>query len=295
MLNGQYENQALELLFERSSCRNLSQRKIPPEVLKRVLAAGTHAPTAGNLQPYSIIKIEDEQRKRRLVELAGGQAFVASAAVDLIFCIDWRRLERWAELEVAPFTSTSSFRNFWYSFQDTIICAQNVCTAADSLGLGSVYVGLILESLVELREMLQLPKRVLPVVLLCLGYPASRPKPATKLGTDVVVHQEVYRELPDEELVAAFDRKYKGRQREINSERLDKVARVCRNVQGEKFAEKCLARIRQNGHINAVQTYFALHYCADTLPLGNENFLKIIEQFGFDWFKEYRPPKDRSG
>jgi len=289
-ISGGYSNETMDLLFERASCRNFADREIPADVMYRVLEAGTHAPTAGNLQPYSIIKIENDETKRKLAELAGGQAFVGHAAVDLVFCIDWRRIERWAEFEIAPFTSTSSFRNFWYSFQDTVICAQTICTAADSVGLGSVYVGLILESLVELRELLELPPRVLPVVLLCLGYPAARPRPARKLGVDVVVHDEKYSELADTDLADAFDEKYQGREREITPERLERITQVCREVHGEAFTQACLERIRENGHINAAQTYFALIYSANTLPLGNENFLKIIEQLGFDWFKEYHPP-----
>ena len=139
-----YPNETMRLLLERGSCRYFENRKIPPDVLDLILKAGVHAPTGGNLQPYSIIKIEDEQTKRKLTELCGNQQFIAHAPVNLMFCIDWYRLRRWAELEIAPFTATSSFRHFWISFQDTMIAAQNICTAADAMGLGSVYVGTVL-------------------------------------------------------------------------------------------------------------------------------------------------------
>jgi len=126
-------NETIRLLHERSSCRSFENRPIPADVLETVLAAGVHAPTGGNLQPYSIIKTEDPTVKERLTKLCGDQPFIATAPVDLLFCIDYHRLGRWAQLSTAPYTATSSFRHFWIAFQDTIIAAQNICTAADAV------------------------------------------------------------------------------------------------------------------------------------------------------------------
>lgn len=130
---------------------------------------------------------------------------MGEAAIHLLFCIDLHRVERWAKLEVAPFTATSSFRHFWISFIDTIICAQNICTAADSLGLGSVYIGTILEFLTDIQDMFQLPKGVFPVVLLCLGYPKVKPLPKKKLDVQVIVHAERYHEMENQKIIDAFN------------------------------------------------------------------------------------------
>jgi Nitroreductase len=116
MKSNEYLNETLKLLLERGSCRNFLDKKISPDILQLVLTAGIHAPTGGNLQPYSIIKIEKDETKRRLAKL-GGQSLIAKAPIDLLFCIDWHRIERWAKLEVAPFTATSSFRHFGYLFK----------------------------------------------------------------------------------------------------------------------------------------------------------------------------------
>lgn len=281
-----HPNETMRLLFERSSCRDFSDKKIPLDVLGLVLEAGTHAPTAGNLQPYSIIKIEDKETKQKLAEMCG-QNFIASAPVLLLFCIDWHRNERWASLEVAPFTATSSFRHFWVSFQDTIICAQNICMAADSMGLGTVYIGTIIDMPANIKAMFKLPKRTFPVVLLCLGYPTTRPKPRKKLGVDVVVHSERYHEMKDQELISAYNEKYHDDKLEITGERLETILKVCRQVHGEKFAKKCTERIKANGYINRAQHYFGLHYRADLMPDGNDDYLKLMEEFGFNWFKKY--------
>ncbi|OGL47668.1 MAG: hypothetical protein A2161_19705 [Candidatus Schekmanbacteria bacterium RBG_13_48_7] len=287
-LDDTYPNRTLKLLIERASCRNFSDRNISSETMNLVLEAGIHSATGGNLQPYSIIKIENENTKQKLTEFCG-QDFMRMAPVHLIFCIDWHRIERWANLEIAPFTATSAFRHFWISFQDTIICAQNVCVAADSVGLGSVYIGTILEFLPEIRDILSLPEGVLPVVLLCLGYPKSKPPQRKKLGIRTIVHSEKYHEIEDEKLLMAFAEKYPDLKVDISDERLDRIQEVCRSLHGEEFARKCIDKIKQNGYINPVQRYFCLHYTATEMPIANEKFLKIIEDFGFNWFKKFPP------
>lgn len=286
---GEYPNETMRLLFEKGSCREFRDGKIPPDALRAVLEAGTHAPTGGNLQPYSIIKIEDEESRRWFAELCG-QRFIGEAPVLLLFCIDFRRLGRWAGLDVAPFTATSSFRHFWVSFQDTIMCAQNICTAADSIGLGSVYIGTVLEIFTEIRDEFQLPNGVFPVVLLCLGYPKKKILPRKKLGVEAVVHDERYHELEDQELLDAFTEKYSGpdsRSVEITEDRLETISEVCRRVHGDEFAARCVERIRKNGHISAVQRYFGFHYRADRMPMENLDYLKLMEEFGFGWFNKF--------
>ena len=286
-----YPNETIKILLERGSLRNFTDRKIPPEILETILEAGMRAPTGGNLQPYSIIKIENSATAARLAKMCGEQNFISDAPVNLLFCLDFHRLQRWAEIETAPFTATSSFRHFWIGFQDTIIAAQNICTAADALGLGSVYIGTVLECLRELREMFELPNGVFPVVLLSLGYPKAKPPVKKKLSAAVVVHDEKYHELDDAELKSVFDNKYPALKVQITADRLDMISRVCRKVHGEEFALKCIDTIKKNEYINAVQRYFGLHYRADEMPDSNDKFVEIMKESGYDCFRkyEYRP------
>lgn len=278
-------NETLRLLCERASCRSFLDKVIPEEVLYQVLEAGIHAPSGGNLQPVSIIKVEDSNTRKTLAGLCGNQPWIASAPVNLLFCIDFRRLQRWAELECAPFTCTSAFRHFWISFQDTVVCAQNICTAADSLGLGSVYIGGVLEGFREIRDLVQLPPGVCPVVLLCLGYPKHGLRIQKKLPVEAIVHAETYHEMADGDLVAAFNEKYPDIKVPVTAERLDSIEEVCRTSGGEEFACKCLSKIRERGYINQAQRYFGLHYNAGDLPARNGDYLSQMEESGFDWFK----------
>lgn len=287
-----YPNETIGLLFERSSCRSFLDKKIQEDVLTLVLEAGVHAPTAGNLQPYSIIRIEDVQVKRKLAEMCG-QKFIDTAPVLFLFCLDLHRNERWANLEDAPYTATCSFRHFWVSFQDTMICAQNICTAADSLGLGSVYIGTVIDYPAEIRAMFNLPNGVFPVVLLCIGYPTKRPEPRNKLGVKTVVHLDRYHEMEDKKLMDAFNEKYRTanaypQRLPISEKRLETITSVCRRTYGEKFAKKCVNRIKADGYINMAQYYFGLHYKADVMPEGNDNYLKLMEKSGLKWFKKVK-------
>jgi nitroreductase len=288
-----YPNETVKLLFERSSCRSFLDKRIPEDVLNVVLEAGVHAPSAGNLQPYSIIRIEDAAAKQKLAEMCE-QKFIGTAPVLLLFCLDLHRNERWAKLETAPYTATSSFRHFWVSFQDTVMCAQNACTAADSVGLGSVYIGTVIDFPSEIRAMFNLPKAVFPVVLLCLGYPAKRPKSRNKLGVATVVHLERYREVEDRELVEVFNEKYRAdavhaQKIPVSAERLETIMKVCRRTFGEGFARRCKRRIEADGYINTAQYYFGLHYKADTMPKGNDKYMRLMEESGFNWFRKYVP------
>jgi nitroreductase len=288
-IRGAYPNETMRLLIERASCRNFLHKKIPPKKLHLILEAGVHSPTGGNLQPYSIIKIDNEKMKQKLAKMCC-QEFIAKASVNLLFCIDWRRLERWAQLEVAPFTATSSFEHFWISFQDTIICAQNICTAADAMGLGSVYIGTVLGWFRELKKMFKLPHGVFPIVLLCIGYPKKRSTPRKKLGIRVVVHDEKYHEITDDELIKAFNDKYPHVKIEATEKRLKEISKVCEKVHGKKFAQQCVKKIKERGYISPAQRYFGLHYRADWMTVGNSEFLKIMSEFGFGWFKKFHPP-----
>ncbi len=110
------------------------------------------------------------------------------------------------------------------------------------------------------------------------------PKPRRKLEPAVMVHEERYRELPDSELVAAFEAKYEGIRHEPTPERLAALEEVCRSVHGEEFARRALETVRRRGHINVAQRLFGLHYRAD-LAAKEQPLLDAIEDAGFRWFR----------
>ncbi|MBI4350957.1 MAG: nitroreductase family protein [Elusimicrobia bacterium] len=276
-------NKTLKLLINRASCRTFTKKKVSPAALASLFEAGIHAPTGGNLQPYSIIKIEKAAATARLAKLCG-QSFLKKAPLHLIFCIDFHRLKRWAKLQEAPFSAERALRPFWIAFQDTIICAQSICTAADALGLGSVYIGPIFDRISAIREMCRLPKGVIPVVSLAMGYPSIFPGQRKKLGPGIVVHNEVYRDIPAAQLLSAFDEKYKDARKEITAKDLKSFYGAVSAVHGRKFAQKCVTGVKARKYFNKAQVYFGLHYRADKMLFSTPKHFKMLSRAGLACF-----------
>lgn len=284
-MNKEYSNESMKLLYERASCRSFKEMEIPEEVLNEVINAGLHAATGGNLQPYSIIKITKQETKKRLVDECDMQKIVENAPVNLLFCIDWRRIGRWAEASNAPFVATKSYRHFWIALQDTVICAQNICTAADSVGLGSVYIGTVESCFMELKSVCNLPEGVFPVVLLSLGYPTKYPAPAKKLGIEAIIHEETYSDLPIERLIELQDEKYEHKTFPNSQSNLSLIKEVASDVGGEEYADEMLRKIKEASHINMAQRYFGLHYLANWSCTGNKAFIEALLAYGFTWIE----------
>ena len=283
-------NETIKLLHERASLRNFSDKKIEQEILDNILEAGLHAASGGNLQPYSIIKIEENETSQKLAEMCG-QKFISMAPVNLVFCLDFYRNKQLAKTGVGPYSADSSFRHFWIAFQDTIISAQSICVAADSYGLGSCYVGSIIEYPGELSQMFNLPKGVYPVVLLSLGYPKIKPPIKSKFNQKIMVHDEKYVETPTQELYNAYLEREKKKV-EIDDNNLEKLVSVCEKVHGKKLAEECKKEVEEKGYINPIQYRFGLHYRADNMPKGNLNFIKSFEDRGLNFFKKWELEND---
>ncbi len=277
-----YSNETMKCLYERGSVRSFEEKDIPEDVLTEIINAGCHAATGGNLQPYSIISIRSNEQKKALMDTGTMQPIVEQAPVSLLFMIDWHRIERWARDNHAPFSALDGYRHFWIAFQDTIIAAQNICTAADSLGLGSVYLGTVESCFDELKPMFDLPNGVFPVVIVSLGYPKKAPEIAPKLLEDVIIHKERYREMPMDELNFHMDKKYSQRQTPpLTEKNLNTLYKVTKAVNGYDAAQKALNYAKDYGSIHMAQRYFALHYAADWSRTGNSDFLKSLKHYGF--------------
>jgi nitroreductase len=291
-----YPNETLRLLHRRGSCRHFKDKKIPGDVLEHIFGAAVHAPSAGNLQAFSIVKIEDPERRKKLMKICGNQRFIGEAPLNLVICVDERMNMRWAELDVAPYAHTSCLFWFLMDFQLTGIIGQSICTAADSLGIGSCYVGNALSSAGKVAELLELPEGVFPGTLISLGYPAEKPPIMKKHRISTVLHDEKYRDLPDNELLTAFREKYSapGAPRvEITENRLKRLYQTGLNVHGIEFAERSVAHSRKLGYISPVQRYFGLHYRADlVLNLTNTDYLEVLRKQGWNICIDYNPPKE---
>lgn len=182
-------NAILQSLRDRKSVRAYDARPVEPEVKRAILEAALQAPTAGNMTLYTIIDVTDQQLKERLAVTCDDQPFIARAPLVLVFCADY---SRWFAAFAAdcPETRRPSHGDFLLACCDALIAAQNAVVAAEALGLGSVYIGDIMERYETHRELLGLPRYVAPVTMLCFGYPTEqqrrRQKPPRFRVEDIV-------------------------------------------------------------------------------------------------------------
>ena len=152
----------IQELFDRKSVRAFTDQPISAEDKQLILQAAAQAPTAGNQQMYTILDITDQKLKDLLAESCDHQPFIADAPLVLVFCADCRRwLKAYEEAGITP--RKPSVGDLMLAVTDTAIAAQNAVTAAWSLGIGSCYIGDILEQYETHRRMLNLPEYVLPV------------------------------------------------------------------------------------------------------------------------------------
>ena len=195
-------NQVIAQLKERKSVRVFTDRPILPEEEAAILDAAVNAPTAGNQQLYTIIRVTDPTLKAQLAESCDHQPFIASAPLVLVFCADCRKwYKAFAAFGCEP--RSPGVGDLLLAVSDTNIAAQNAVVAAHSLGIGSCYIGDIMENAEQQRKLLGLPRYVFPAAMLVFGYPApsqlERPKPP-RSAMEHIVHDNGYRDMEPEEL-----------------------------------------------------------------------------------------------
>lgn len=189
------ENETLAALRRRRSVRAFQERPVEEAVKEALLDAALQAPTAGCQMLYTVIDVTDQSEKQALSELCDHQDFIARAPVVLIFLADCRRwYDAFEQAGCAPRAPGAG--DLLLAAADACIAAQNVVVAAESLGLGSCYIGDILENCAQVRQLLELPAHVVPAAMLVLGYPApgqmEREKPA-RFSRRFIVQENRYR------------------------------------------------------------------------------------------------------
>ncbi len=190
-------NEILRSLHERKSVRVFEPRPISSEDKERILLAACAAPSAGNQQLYTILDITDQALLDQLALSCDHQPFIASAPMALIFCADQQKwLDAYQAAGAQPRQPGPG--DLMLAVADACIAAQNAVTAAQSLGIGSCYIGDIMENIEQHRQMLALPPLVFPVAMLVFGYPTpqqqARQKPA-RSGLHHIVHQNQYQRM----------------------------------------------------------------------------------------------------
>ena len=195
-------NEVIRQLYGRKSVRAYTDREISREEKDAILRAAAEAPTAGNQQLYTILDITDQTIKEKLAETCDHQPMIAQAKMVLIFCADCKK---WydAYLAVGCQTRKPGVGDLLLAAGDAMIAAQNAVTAAESLGIGSCYIGDIMENCEMQRELLALPAYVVPVGMVIFGYPTDQQKRRSKperVKMEYIVHENGYSPMSTQQL-----------------------------------------------------------------------------------------------
>ena len=229
-------NEVLQQLYDRKSVRVYEDRAIEPEVKQAILEAAIQAPSAGNMALYTILDITDPEIKQKLSVSCDNQPFIATAPMVLVFCADYRR---WYDVfcKYVDQVRKPDMGDLFLAEADTLIAAQNAVVAAHSLGLGSCYIGDITENYEYHKQLLNLPKYVVPAAMLCMGYPAaqqlSRAKPP-RHAVASLVHENGYSLQKAGEMADMLA----IQQGKSGEELADYIRRFCKRKWSSEFSEE---------------------------------------------------------
>lgn len=190
---------AQDYFSKRRTIRQYTDQKIESTLLTELLAAAAQAPTTGNMQLYSVIITEDEEMKQRLAPTHFNQPSVMGAAAVLTFCADFNRFVKWCEERNAK-PCYDNFQAWIWAVEDTMIFAQQFVTLAEMNGLGTCYLGTTTYNAPKIAEILGLPKRVVPIATVTVGYPTVEGQLSDRLPIDAIIHHEQYKDYDSERI-----------------------------------------------------------------------------------------------
>ena len=223
-------NETLRLIEKRVSLRRYADRPIDPEQIDSIIYSAMRAPTAGNMMLYSILQVDDPKKKQRLAETCG-HPFIADAPLVLLFLADMQRWVDFFETNGVPTHCRETEIEYrmpdasklLMSCCDALIAAQNSVIAAESMGIGSCYVGDIMGHAEEHRSLFDLPPFALPITLVCYGHRPEEfePKRAARFDRRFVHHCDSYRRFSAQdlrEMLSEIEVRFSSvlRQRQVN-------------------------------------------------------------------------------
>jgi len=275
-----------DLMMKRRSVRLFEDQEIPESMIEKLLDAAIHAPSGGNIQPLSIILIRSLERKKKLAELAGGQPWVRNAPLSMLFCIDFYRIKKWAEMCQTEFQGEEAINHFFIAYADLMVAAQNVVILAESFGLGSVYIGSIQHEIDEIRSFFELPLYVLPLMVVSIGFPKSIPQNIPKLKKEFIVHQEKYQKSEEKEIRRAFDEKYGAIDQKIEKylERAFVEALEADKQETSAYLDRVKKEMKRLDIQNNAQFLFKVRYPTKVMVRMNQRIKQSFKNAGFEIF-----------
>lgn len=243
----------LENMKNRRTIRKYTAQDLSDTLLNELLDIAARASNTGNMQLYSVVVTRDKANKEKLAPAHFNQPMITTAPVVLTFCADANRFVKWAEQRNAV-AGFDNFQTFIASTIDAMLFAQSFCTAAEEKGLGICYLGTTTYNADKIIEALSLPRLVVPVVTVTVGYPDGMPDQVERLPHEAVIHQETYTDYTS----ASIDTLYRDKEeleankqfvKENNKETLAQVFTDVRytKANNEYFSDVLLKVLKDQG------------------------------------------------
>lgn len=228
-------NDVIDGLLAHRSVRAYTRDPLPEGLIETLVAAAQSAPSSSNLQVWSVVAVEDADRKARLSALSGNQQQILDAPLLLVWLVDLDRLTRLGRAaEQTPY-ALEYLETFLLGAVDTTLAAQNAVVALESLGLGSCYIGGIRNHPIDVARELGLPPRVFPLFGLTVGTPDPQ-RPALikpRLPQQSVLHRERYRWTDAQSAaIGDYNARLRAFQSEQGMEQIDWSELVLRRTRG---------------------------------------------------------------
>ena len=189
----------MKSIQNRTSIRKYSSREVSDELLNRLLEEAERTPTMGNLQLYSVVITRSEEGKKALAPAHFNQPMVTGAPVVLTICADYRRTTLWAENRKAH-PGYDNILSFMNAATDALLFTQTFCNLAEEEGLGTCFLGTTVYMPQMIIDTLKLPKLVMPVATIPLGWPDEQPALSERLPLRSIIHQEAYEDYTPEKI-----------------------------------------------------------------------------------------------
>ena len=189
----------MKSIQNRTSIRKYSSREVSDELLNRLLEEAEHTTTMGNLQLYSVVITRSEEGKKALAPAHFNQPMVTGAPVVLTICADYRRTTLWAENRKAH-PGYDNILSFMNAATDALLFTQTFCNLAEEEGLGTCFLGTTVYMPKMIIDTLKLPKLVMPVATITLGWPDEQPALSERLPLRSIIHQETFEDYTPEKI-----------------------------------------------------------------------------------------------
>lgn len=242
-------NEIMRCMMNHVSVRSFTSQSIDTQLLEQILACGQAASSSSFIQAYSVIRVVEKDKRSIIARAAGNQRWIAEAPEFLVFCADMQRIqyccEKEGQGELQGYTE-----HFITATIDTALMAQNVMLAAESHGLGGVFIGGIRNDPDTVSDCLQLPHYVYPAFGMCLGWPLEQGDPKPRFPLHSILHQDYYETANISQQVEAYDLKMAAyyADRGTNVKNSNWSQQTARAVQG-KTREHMLAFLRLRGFL----------------------------------------------